>query len=300
MQNLVLVEIDEAQNLLLVQGSVPGARNGYVVIRNAKKKAGMKVKLKGQGEAEVKSKNPMKASKAGAGSGQARRGKARQEVAPAPLSKLRDRSHRHDVFHRRAKQQGFVARSVFKLEEIDQKHSCSARRARARPRLPAGLVAAVRGQDRRARTARWSASIARRSTARSPGARILVGDVFAVTPAELRGALAAFDVVLSDMAPDTSGVRSLDQARSEGLFERALEIAELTLRRAATSSASCSRGPTGSGCSSARAKASPRCARSSPPARARNRSSSTSSRSGGSSRAPEVERALDDAARSAR
>jgi 23S rRNA (uridine2552-2'-O)-methyltransferase len=37
------------------------------------------------------------------------------------LSKLRDRSHRHDVFHRRAKQQGFVARSVFKLEEIDQK-----------------------------------------------------------------------------------------------------------------------------------------------------------------------------------
>jgi large subunit ribosomal protein L3 len=66
-QNLVLLEIDEAQNLLLIQGSVPGARNGYVVIRNAKKKAGVKVKLKGQGEAEVKSKNPMKASKAGAG-----------------------------------------------------------------------------------------------------------------------------------------------------------------------------------------------------------------------------------------
>jgi large subunit ribosomal protein L3 len=67
-QNLVLLEIDEAQNLLLIQGSIPGARNGYVVIRNAKKKAGMKVKLKGQGEPEVKSKNPMKASKAGAGS----------------------------------------------------------------------------------------------------------------------------------------------------------------------------------------------------------------------------------------
>jgi 23S rRNA (uridine2552-2'-O)-methyltransferase len=27
------------------------------------------------------------------------------------------------------------------------------------------------------------------------------------------------------MAPDTSGVRSMDQARSEGLFERALELA---------------------------------------------------------------------------
>jgi len=31
------------------------------------------------------------------------------------------------------------------------------------------------------------------------------------------------------MAPDTSGVRSMDQARSEELFERALEIATLVL-----------------------------------------------------------------------
>jgi large subunit ribosomal protein L3 len=66
-QNLVLVEIDNEDNVLFVRGSVPGARNGLVIIRNAKKKAGMAVKLKGQGEAEVKSKNPMKASKAGAG-----------------------------------------------------------------------------------------------------------------------------------------------------------------------------------------------------------------------------------------
>jgi large subunit ribosomal protein L3 len=64
-QNLVLLEIDDAQNLLLIQGSIPGGRNGFVVVRNAKKKTGMKVKLKGQGEPEVKSKNPMKASKAG-------------------------------------------------------------------------------------------------------------------------------------------------------------------------------------------------------------------------------------------
>jgi large subunit ribosomal protein L3 len=67
-QNLVLLEIDEANNILLIQGSVPGARNGFLVLRNAKKKAGMKVKFKGQAETEVKSKNPMKASKAGAGS----------------------------------------------------------------------------------------------------------------------------------------------------------------------------------------------------------------------------------------
>src|SRR5262249_20473596 len=57
------------------------------------------------------------------------------------------------------------------------------------------------------------------------GARIVVGDVMAVDIAELLGELPAFDVVLSDMAPDTSGIRQLDQARSEALFERALDIA---------------------------------------------------------------------------
>ncbi len=66
-QNLVLLEVDAEQNLLLVQGSVPGARNGLVIVRNAKKRAGQTVKLRGTGETQEKSKNPMKASKAGAG-----------------------------------------------------------------------------------------------------------------------------------------------------------------------------------------------------------------------------------------
>jgi 23S rRNA (uridine2552-2'-O)-methyltransferase len=62
-----------------------------------------------------------------------------------------------------------------------------------------------------------------------PNCRVVVGDVFDLEPPELLGTLGAFDVVLSDMAPDTSGVRFADQARSEALFERALFIAEQTL-----------------------------------------------------------------------
>lgn len=147
------------------------------------------------------------------------------------MSKLRDRSHRHDVFHRRAKQQGFAARSVFKLEEIDRKYRLLGRGGRVldlgcRPgswlQYAAGVVGpegALVGVDR----APLDRPIA--------GARIVVGDVFDVEPAALLGELPAFDVVLSDMAPDTTGVRSLDQARSEALFERALEIAERTLAR---------------------------------------------------------------------
>jgi 23S rRNA (uridine2552-2'-O)-methyltransferase len=147
------------------------------------------------------------------------------------VSKLGDRRHRHDVFHQRAQKAGFAARSVFKLEEID-----------ARFRL---LRPGARVLDLGCRPGSWLQYAARVVGPRGalvgldrepldvtiPGARIVVGDVHAVTPEALRGELEAFDVVLSDMAPDTSGVRSLDQARSETLFERALEIAEVTLAR---------------------------------------------------------------------
>jgi 23S rRNA (uridine2552-2'-O)-methyltransferase len=145
------------------------------------------------------------------------------------VSKLRDRSHRHDVFHRRAKQTGFRARSVFKLDEIDQKHHLFRHGARVldlgcRPgswlqyaRTKVGPNAPLVGCDRTPLDAPL------------PGVREVVGDVFTLPPKAFLGELAAFDVVLSDMAPDTSGVRSMDQARSEALFERALEIAEAVL-----------------------------------------------------------------------
>src|SRR5882762_5704739 len=39
------------------------------------------------------------------------------------MSKLDDRSTRRDRFHQKAKREGFAARAVYKLEEIDQKHA---------------------------------------------------------------------------------------------------------------------------------------------------------------------------------
>jgi 23S rRNA (uridine2552-2'-O)-methyltransferase len=147
------------------------------------------------------------------------------------LSKLRDRSHRHDSFHRRGRQQGFAARSVFKLEEIDHKHHVLRPGARVldlgcRPGSWLQYAAKVVG-ERGALVGLDRAPL----DVTIPRARLLVGDVFEIPVEELRGELEAFDVVLSDMAPDTSGVRSADQARSEALFERALELAELALDR---------------------------------------------------------------------
>jgi 23S rRNA (uridine2552-2'-O)-methyltransferase len=143
------------------------------------------------------------------------------------LSRLSDRRRRHDQFHRKARERGFAARSVFKLSEIDERYQL------IRP--------GARVLDLGCRPGSWLQYCARKQAGALvgidrqpislavPNTRIVVGDVLEATDSDLLGELDHFDVVLSDMAPDTSGIRHLDQARSEVLFECALGIAERTL-----------------------------------------------------------------------
>jgi 23S rRNA (uridine2552-2'-O)-methyltransferase len=134
-----------------------------------------------------------------------------------------------DSFTKAAKAQGYPARSVFKLEEIDR-----------RTRL---LKKGQRVLDLGAAPGSWSKYAAERV---GPSGRVLAidlseisavmpahvecvqGDVFALSAEEL-GRAGPYDVVLSDMAPATTGTRFADQARSFELFVRALEVAEKVL-----------------------------------------------------------------------
>jgi len=59
-----------------------------------------------------------------------------------------------------------------------------------------------------------------------PQAEILTLDAFQVDPETLGG---PFDLVISDMAPKTSGQRHADQYRSYELVMRALELAKTVL-----------------------------------------------------------------------
>ncbi|HEX2685634.1 MAG TPA: RlmE family RNA methyltransferase [Kofleriaceae bacterium] len=143
--------------------------------------------------------------------------------------KLADRSTRHDRFHQKAKREGFLARAVYKLEEIDEKHDLLGGSRRV---LDLGCAPGSWLQYARQRLGDGATLVGLDRTPLHrppPGARLLTGDVMTIDVAALLGDLPAFDVVLSDMAPDTTGVRHLDQARSEALFERALEIATLVL-----------------------------------------------------------------------
>jgi len=141
------------------------------------------------------------------------------------MSLLRDRRYRHDSFYERAKRENYAARAVYKLEEIQERHRILRRGSRVldlgcRPGSWLEFCSRIVGPEG------VLVGIDRLPLDRAiPRARIITADVLEVTLEELRGDLAAFDVVLSDMAPDTTGIRSADQARSAMLFERALEIA---------------------------------------------------------------------------
>ena len=123
---------------------------------------------------------------------------------------------------RAAKQQGYPARSVFKLDEIDRRMNL--------------LKSGQRVLDLGAAPGSWSMYASQKVGPKGavlaidlqaiqqqflPNVRVIQGDVrqLAIESTE------PFDVVLSDMAPSTTGSKVADQAGSFELFMAALEVA---------------------------------------------------------------------------
>lgn len=137
-----------------------------------------------------------------------------------------------DHYFHRAKKECFLARAVYKLEEIQTRYKILKPGMRvldlgAAPgswmQLASGIVGPtglVVGVD-----------IKRVEHSFPQHVVVLERDMGdAAFEGELIDAYAPFDVVLSDMAPATSGIRSADSARSALLFETAFRVARLTLR----------------------------------------------------------------------
>lgn len=139
-----------------------------------------------------------------------------------------------DHYFKKAKDQNFAARSVFKLEEIDQRLKI------IHPNQKILDLGASPGS--------WSQYCSKKI---GPHGRILGVDLTAMNiklpnaqfiQADLRdlnletvfqehGFNEPFDVVLSDMAPKTTGIRITDQARSFELCELALNVARKFLKK---------------------------------------------------------------------
>jgi 23S rRNA (uridine2552-2'-O)-methyltransferase len=137
---------------------------------------------------------------------------------------------RADSFTREAHRAGYPARSVFKLEEIDRRLGL--------------LKPGQRVLDLGASPGSWSLYVTQKigasgrlvaidleplRTVLPPNATMIVGDAFAVDN-EALAEHAPYDVVLSDMAPRTTGNRLGDQTRSFELFMLALGVAERLLK----------------------------------------------------------------------
>jgi 23S rRNA (uridine2552-2'-O)-methyltransferase len=138
----------------------------------------------------------------------------------------------HDRFFEKAKREGLRARSAYKLDEIQ-------RRLRI-------LRPGARVLDLGAAPGGWCQIAAREVGQRGsvlgidlepipplpPPVETWVADAFAPELlARLRDeGRAPVDVVLSDLAPRTTGVRGTDEARSIALAERALELATQVLK----------------------------------------------------------------------
>ncbi|MDY0003483.1 MAG: RlmE family RNA methyltransferase [Polyangia bacterium] len=146
------------------------------------------------------------------------------------MSNLRDRRRRHDRFYVRARSEQFASRAIYKLEALDERHGLIAKGARVLDLgcWPGGWLqyAAERvGPGGRV----VGLDLTPMSIALPGNVTSLVGNAFEVSAEALLGDLEAFDVVLSDMAPHTSGIRFADVARSVELVERALVLARQTL-----------------------------------------------------------------------
>jgi 23S rRNA (uridine2552-2'-O)-methyltransferase len=132
-----------------------------------------------------------------------------------------------DHYTRRAKKERYPARSVYKLEEIQQKHGLIKRGYRV---LDLGcapgswLLYAAKHTGEKGRVVGIDLKPV---SARIPAhAQIITADVFELNVESLGS---DFNVVLSDMAPATTGHKGVDAARSYSLCETALGMARSVL-----------------------------------------------------------------------
>lgn len=146
------------------------------------------------------------------------------------MPKTKDPRRVNDFWTKKAKKERYPARSVYKLQEIDEKFRLIEKNSRildlgsspgswmiyaAKRTGPGGLVAGLDLKNLELKPA--------------PNMHFVKADVyefdFSQAPFEQ-----PFDAVMSDMAPSTTGIKNTDQARSVALASHALDIARRLLK----------------------------------------------------------------------
>lgn len=136
----------------------------------------------------------------------------------------------HDKYFKQAKEEGYLARSAYKLKELQERFSLMRKGDRVldlgcAPGAWLQVALEIVGPD----GVVVGLDLKPIDERLVQGAFSLVGDAFEIEPALLMGESGKpFDVVLSDMAPNTSGHG--DDLRSAHLCHRVLDLAAQVLR----------------------------------------------------------------------
>jgi len=136
-----------------------------------------------------------------------------------------------DHYFHKAKHDGYVARSAYKLEEIDKKHQllrkgnlvldlgCSPGSWLQYVSRKVGEKGQVLGVD-----------LEEVKLSLPKNVKVLQADIFEMTVKDLELNGGMVDVILSDMAPKTTGIRNTDAQRSFALNQQVLELSGDLLR----------------------------------------------------------------------
>jgi len=135
-----------------------------------------------------------------------------------------------DAYRRQAQAEGFVSRAVYKLKAVDEKYRLFQRGQRvldlgctpgswlqyiAKRVGPEGLVVGV--------------DLTAPQISLVHPLYFIPGDVLSLDFAAIRAQSPYFDVIVSDLAPRTSGIKGVDQQRSLELAQQAFETARAFL-----------------------------------------------------------------------
>ncbi|MDD1720569.1 MAG: RlmE family RNA methyltransferase [Euryarchaeota archaeon] len=137
------------------------------------------------------------------------------------------KKRRNDYYYKRAKSEGFRSRASYKLMQIQERYHII-REGDVVVDLgaaPGGWLQVILALNATA------IAVDRQQIAPLEGVVFIKADITAAETVEkIRRVAESVDVVVSDAAPNLSGVWSLDHARSIDLARSALKVAERTLR----------------------------------------------------------------------
>jgi 23S rRNA (uridine2552-2'-O)-methyltransferase len=138
-----------------------------------------------------------------------------------------------DHYSKQAERENYPARSIYKLEEIDKRVKLlrSGDRVLDLGAAPGSWSLYAAQKVGKGGTV-WAVDSSPLKVAVPPNIEYLEADVMEESFLDYLNNVIEekLDVVLSDMAPRTTGHKFVDQSRSFNLFSRALEIARLKLR----------------------------------------------------------------------